>query len=79
MRDLAAADCEHGQVALLRMSGNHMDPCFRLTQHELLELFEKSTVTEVTQVKFATGSTTGLWKFRRNSRLRKTCSVSPSD
>ena len=74
MRDLAVADCEGGQVVLLRSSENHMDPCFRFPWDDLQDLFDKATVTEAMlvaldhmQVNFVRVSSTGLRKFRRNT------------
>ena len=74
MRNLAAADCDGGQIVLLRSSDNHMDPCFRFPWHDLQDLFAKATVTEAMlvsldhmQVNFVQVSTTGLRKFRRNT------------
>ena len=74
MRDLAAADCDGGQIVLLRSSENHMDPCFRFPWDDLQALFASATVTEAMlvaldhmQVNFVTVSSTGLRKFRRNT------------
>ena len=74
MRDLAAADCDGGQIVLLRSSENHMDPCFRFPWDDLQGLFASATVTEAMlvaldhmQVNFVTVSSTGLRKFRRNT------------
>ncbi len=63
-----------GEVVLLRSAENHMDPCFRFPIDDLQEFFSHATPVETMlvaldhmQVSFATISTSGLRKFRRNT------------